>query len=174
MGTFHKGKGKGNMSEIRLCGYVPGAIGKITELHGTYYSKNWNFGLFFESMVARELSEFLDRFDEKRDGFWVAMKGEKVVGSIAIVGRDERSKGARLRWFIVAPEDQGSGIGNLLMNEAMEFCRRTRFKQVYLTTFDGLDQARHLYEKYGFTLDEEHEDNSWGITVKEQLFKVTL
>lgn len=47
-------------------GYRPGAIGRVVELHGRYYSKYWNFGLFFETKVARELSEFMDRYDDGR------------------------------------------------------------------------------------------------------------
>jgi hypothetical protein len=60
------------MSDVRLSGYIPGAIGRIAELHGTYYYKHWGFDLFFESKVAIELSEFLQRLHEVHDGFWVA------------------------------------------------------------------------------------------------------
>jgi hypothetical protein len=49
-------------------GYVPGSIGRISELHNTYYHDHWRFGVYFEAKVAAELSEFLTRFDEKRDG----------------------------------------------------------------------------------------------------------
>ncbi len=40
---------------------MPGAIGRITELHGTDYQQHTGFGLYFESKVACELSEFLRR-----------------------------------------------------------------------------------------------------------------
>lgn len=35
-----------------LAGYIPGAIGRIAGLHGTYYSRYLDFGLFFEVKVA--------------------------------------------------------------------------------------------------------------------------
>ncbi len=160
--------------EVKLSGYVPGAIGRIAELHGTYYHKHWGFGLFFESKVATELSEFLRRFDEARDGFWVASVGEKIIGAIAIDGINHNSKGTHLRWFIVAPENQGQGIGKTLLQKAVDFCRIKKFRRVYLWTFAGLDPARHLYEKYGFRLCEEFEGNQWGKTVIEQRFELTL
>ncbi len=160
------------MSDIKLSGYIPGAIGRIAELHGTYYSKHWGFDLFFESKVAIELSEFLRRFNEGRDGFWVASIGQKIVGSIAIDGVHHDSKGGHLRWFIVAPENQGQGIGKRLLHEAVEFCRKKKFRRIYLWTFGGLDPARHLYEKFGFTLREEHQGNQWGRTVMEQRFEL--
>ena len=162
------------MRNVELSGYVPGAIGRIAELHGTYYHKHWGFHLFFESKVAIELSEFLRRFKEASDGFWVASVGEKIVGAIAIDGANHDSQGAHLRWFIVAPENQGHGIGCKLLKEAIEFCRKKKSGRVYLWTFSGLDPARHLYERFGFKLCEEREGNQWGRTVTEQRFELTL
>jgi GNAT superfamily N-acetyltransferase len=162
------------MTDVKLSGYIPGAIGRIAELHGAYYHKHWDFHLFFESKVAIELSEFLRRFDEARDGFWVAIVEETIVGSIAIDGVDHGGQGAHLRWFIIAPENQRHGIGNKLLSEAIEFCRRKKYGRIYLWTFAGLDPARHLYEKFGFKLCEEHEGEQWGKAVTEQKFELVL
>jgi len=75
------------MSDIKLVkGYVPGSIGRVAELHGTYSHEHWNFTVFFEAKVASELSEFLGRYDEKRDGFWTASLKGRVEGSITIDG----------------------------------------------------------------------------------------
>jgi ribosomal protein S18 acetylase RimI-like enzyme len=168
-------QGNGATSDVTLRpGYVPGAIGRITELHGSYYSQYWGFGLFFESKVAVELSEFLRHFDSAHDGFWVATAGKEIVGAIAIDGAQADERGARLRWFIVAPEYQGRGLGHALLDQAIDFCKRARLKRVYLTTFAGLDAARHLYEKSGFALCEEQEDDHWGKTVIEQTFELVL
>jgi GNAT superfamily N-acetyltransferase len=162
------------MPDVKLSGYIPGAIGRIAELHGTYYHKHWGFHLFFESKVAIELSEFLRRFNEASDGFWVARMEEKIVGSIAIDGVEHDSQGAHLRWFIAAPEYQARGIGNRLLSEAIAFCRTKKYGRVYLWTFAGLDPARHLYQKFGFKLCEEHEGNQWGRTVTEQRFELIV
>jgi GNAT superfamily N-acetyltransferase len=155
------------VEKVKLSGYIPGAIGKITELHGVYYSRHWGFDLFFEAKVATELSEFLNRFNPAYDGFWVATLGGEIIGSIAIDGMKAREHGAHLRWFIVAQKYQERGIGNILLEEAMGFCRRAGFTRVYLWTFAGLDPARHLYEKHGFWLVEEREGDQWGIRVTE-------
>ena len=162
------------VNEVKLSGYIPGAIGKVAELHAVYYSKHWGFGLYFESKVATELSGFLNRFNDGHDGFWVANIDGDIVGSIAIDGVKRGSEGAHLRWFIVTPECQGSGVGNILIQKAVDFCREAGFRRVYLWTFAGLDEARHLYEKHGFRLSEEHEGDQWGITVTEQKFELIL
>jgi len=157
-----------------LSGYIPGAIGRVSELHGIYYSRNWDLGLFFEAKVAVELSEFLSRFDESRDGFWIAENGGRISGSLSIDGIEGKTKGARLRWFIVDPETHGRGTGRMLMREAVSFCKTANHGKIYLTTFAGLDPARHLYESFGFVLCEEWEDAHWGKPVMAQRFELDL
>jgi GNAT superfamily N-acetyltransferase len=155
------------MDEIEITGYTPGAIGRVTELHGTYYAKHWGLGLYFEAKVATELAAFLSRFDHAHDGAWIAHANGEIVGSIFIDGSD--AEGARLRWFIIAEAYQGRGLGNRLMEEAVSFCKSKGFSRVYLTTFAGLDAARHLYEKFGFRLCAE-EDGS-HLTGKSSLIE---
>ena len=162
------------MTQVIVKGYVPGAIGRIAELHGCYYSEHWGFGLFFEAKVATDMSEFLSRLDEDRDGFWTICKGNRVEGALAIDGAKAESEGAHLRWFILSSEVRGSGYGIRLMEKAIDFCKRCGYRQVYLWTFDGLHAARHLYEKFGFRLSEQHEGAQWGTKVLEQKFVLQL
>jgi hypothetical protein len=67
-----------------LKGYVPGSLRRVAELHGIYYHRHWDIGLFFEAKVATELAAFLGRYDEKEDGFWTASVGRRIEGSITI------------------------------------------------------------------------------------------
>jgi len=159
---------------IKISGYIPGAIGIITEMHATYYHQNWNFGLFFERKVATEMSEFLGRYNRDRDGFWVAVIDGRVAGSIAVDGLHAEGEGAHLRWFIVSPEHQGRGIGTRLLQKALAFSRACNFRRLYLWTFEGLGPARRLYEKYGFTLYKEHRAEQWGRIIQEQQFELLL
>ncbi|MGA8181807.1 MAG: GNAT family N-acetyltransferase [Desulfobacterales bacterium] len=155
-------------------GYVPGSIGRVAELHGIYYHNHWGFGLFFEAKVATELSEFLKQFNEKRDGFWTVLADGRVEGSLAIDGIHAESKGAHLRWFIMSDALRGSGMGNRLIDIAIRFCRNRGYKKIYLWTFEGLNAARHLYEKNGFKLVEVHSGTQWGTEVNEQRFECCL
>ncbi len=162
------------MDETILKGYIPGAIGRIAELHATYYHQNWGFGLFFEARVATELSEFLNRFDELRDGFWILCKNDRVEGGIAIDGTKALTEGAHLRWFILSSEARGQGFGNKLLREAVSFCKEKGYNRIYLNTFEGLHPARHLYEKFGFKLVRQAEGTQWGTKVIEQKFELTF
>lgn len=164
------------MAEIEIArGYIPGSIGRVSELHGVYYHEHWGFGLFFEAKVAAELSEFLRRYDQNRDGFWTLSVNGCVEGAIAMDGiHGENDEGAHLRWFIVSDALRGRGAGHRLMNTALGFCRDRGYKKAFLWTFEGLGAARHLYEKNGFMVVEEHQGTRWGREVKEQRFECSL
>lgn len=155
-------------------GYVPGSLGRIVSLHGSYYHDHWGFGVFFEAKVATELSAFLASFETGRDGFWIASKDGLVEGCIAIDGNGADRGGAHLRWFIVSDRLRGRGAGGQLLRVAMDFCRTRGYPSVHLWTFGGLDAARHIYEREGFELTEEHLGNTWGLEVLEQRFDCNL
>ena len=154
--------------------YVPGAIGRITELHGSYYHQHTGFGLYFECKVASELSEFLRRYDSARDGLWLALADGRIEGSIVIDAVEADTEGAHLRWFIVSDALRGSGVGGKLISAALEFCRVRKYKKAYLWTFDDLNAARHLYEKHGFRITRQQRGNQWGSEVNEQRFEYHL
>jgi GNAT superfamily N-acetyltransferase len=151
-------------------GYLPGCIGRIAELHATYYARTAGFGAPFEAKVATELSEFCLRYADGRDGLWLATDGGIVHGSVAIDGSGAGESGAHLRWFIASDESRGKGVGSQLLGAAMAFCKAKAYRKVYLWTFDGLQAARHLYEKHGFKLSRTQRGSQWGKEVDEQLF----
>lgn len=161
------------MSEIPVArGYIPGSIGRVAELNGTYYHENWGFGLVFEAMVATDLSAFLQRYDDARDGFWCALLGDRIEGHITIDGVHSESEGAHLRYFIVSDALRGRGVGNRLITSAVDFCREAGHKKIYLWTFNGLSAARYLYEKAGFRIVEQKRGTRWGTEVTEQRFEL--
>ena len=162
------------MEHVVIATYVAGAIGRVTEMHARYYSENWGFGLYFEVKVAEQLAEFLNRFVPGQDYFKVALARGRVHGSLAIDAIKAREEGAHLRWFITSSALRGTGTGNRLLQDAIEFCKRQGYPSIYLWTFEGLALARHLYEKFGFQLVEEFPGDQWGVRVKEQKFVLAL
>ena len=75
-----------------LGGYYPGSIGQIVESHALYYSENWGFDVSFETQVARELGEFMGRFDPKIHGFWAARDKTSFVDPWPLAGRNQLRK----------------------------------------------------------------------------------
>jgi GNAT superfamily N-acetyltransferase len=162
------------LQDIEIRGYYPGVVGKITEVHAVYYSEKWGFDVTFETQVGRELAEFVRDFDANNDGLWVATKKGAFAGAIAIDGHHAFTEGARLRWFIVVPECQKTGIGRELISRAIQFCKHRGYRQIYLWTFKGLEDARRIYEAVNFRLSEESEVTQWGQIIKEQKWILTL
>ena len=155
-----------------IVGYTPGIIGRITKLHADFYSAHWSFGSFFEAKVATELSEFITNYNHKKDRIWSLYTHDTIEGSIAIQSQSEHT--AHLRWFIVSEKIKGKGAGNYLMKQAVSFTEEAGYTNVSLWTFDGLHSARHLYEKFGFRLVEEHQGKQWGNVVTEQRFELNI
>jgi GNAT superfamily N-acetyltransferase len=158
---------------MQICGYVPGSIGRMVELHARYYTNNWHFGPYFEAKVASELGELLARLNPARDGFWIAAGQDEIVAGIAVDG-SAAADAARLRFFIVDDKHRGTGLGQRLMRSALDFCRSAGHQHVFLTTFAGLDAARKLYERHGFVLTGERPDRTWGVEVTEQRFDLYM
>ena len=108
--------------------------------------------------MASELAEFLSRKDNENDLIVIAYEkcNERPIGSIVIDTAYRDAEGAHLRWFIVEQQNIGNGLGRNLIERALLHCDRKSYKQVYLTTFRGLDAARALYECSGFKLESEN------------------
>ena len=98
------------------------------------------------------------------------MRGQEIIGSVAIDGEDLGADIAHLRWFIVDDGVRGSGVGRRLLETALAFVDEKGFAETHLWTFNGLLAARHLYETPGFKCVEEHPGSQWGSEVLEQRF----
>ena len=97
--------------------------------------------------MAGHLAELV-RSSTDRDRLWIAERGERIVGCIAIVGASERE--AQLRWFLVDPSARVLGLGMKLLREAVAFCKSSGYETVFLWTVIALTAAVRLYRSVGF------------------------
>jgi len=156
-------------------GFEPGYLGHIAQQHGEYYAKVWGSGAGFEAIVARELSEFCERYDPERDLLVTAHMNGELVGCIAIDGtQSERPGLARLRWYLTDERYQGKGIGSALINRGLEFCRSNGFPLVYLWTVEGLPSSLHLYEKLGFKVVQRFVDSRYTMAHTQLMLELPL
>lgn len=151
-------------------GLLPGAIGRVAEMHGRYYAREWAMGSFFEARVAAGMAEFSQRLDRSMNRIWLVLQAGEIVGSLAVDGEDLGEGKAHLRWVIVDDGLRGSGTGRRLLDVAVKFCDIKGFPEMHLWTFKGLDAARNLYEAAGFELAEEWSGDQWGQVLTEQRF----
>lgn len=141
----------------------------MVELHGTYYANEWGFGPQFEAEVASELAEFIGRYDDSRDGFWLAWQGERIMASLTLDhALADGESTPRVRWFVADPAMQGTGVGRLMFDALLSFAGETRQQAMHLWTFEGLLAARKLYDLAGFVVTHEVDETDWGPTINAQ------
>ncbi|MFX1466637.1 MAG: GNAT family N-acetyltransferase [Promethearchaeota archaeon] len=150
----------------------PGDMGNVVSLHAVVYADEHGFDHTFEGYVASGIAEFAQSFNAAKDRLWVAAIKGQIIGSIAVFGRSESE--AQLRWFLVHPSYRGLGLGKLLFQESLQFCKKCGFKSVFLWTFSGLDAARYLYISAGFKKTEEITHEIWGNMLTEERYDLHL
>ena len=150
----------------------PGDIGYITYLHGTLYAAEYGLDHTFEGYVAAGLGQFANRYNSHNDYFAVAELDARIVGAIAIVGQPDRT--AQLRWFLVHPDARGRGLGRRLLKGAVDFCRKRKYKSVFLWTISELKTAAHLYRDAGLQLIEQNTHEIWGAVRTEERYVLNL
>jgi GNAT superfamily N-acetyltransferase len=134
-----------------------GEMSYVSYLQMKYYESAYGFKRIFEYYLLISMAEFIR--NPNGGQLWVAADGDEIIGSMAAVRVNEHT--AQLRWFVVADGYQGKGIGNRLMDTALQFCRSHGYKYAFLWTAGMLDPARHLYGKYGFKLTKEKSNTEW-------------
>jgi ribosomal protein S18 acetylase RimI-like enzyme len=149
----------------------PGDLGYIIHIHGRLYQKEYNYGIQFETYVAKGLCEFFEKYDSKRSRVWVCEHKEKMIGFLLLMDRGES---AQLRYFLIEPEYREMGLGSKLMNLYMDFLRECGYKASYLWTTHELTTAASLYKKHGFQLTEEKESTSFGKPLREQRYDLVI
>jgi GNAT superfamily N-acetyltransferase len=149
----------------------PGDTGSIVHLHGYLYAKEYGFDCSFEPYVAKPLSDFVLRRNE-REKIWVVEKNGRISGSIAIVEHSKTT--AQIRWLILHPDLRGYGLGRKLVQGAVSFGRKSGYSRIFLWTIDFLDAARRIYESEGFVLTDEKKHKIWGISLTEQRYERSL
>ena len=149
----------------------PGDIGYVVYMHGALYGREYNYGIQFESYVAKGLCEFYEKYDPQRNRVWVCEHNNKMIGFLLLMDRKEA---AQLRYFLIEPDYRGIGLGSKLLNMYMDFLRACGYKASYLWTTHELITAASLYKRFGFQLTEEKESTSFGKPLREQRYDLVL
>lgn len=149
----------------------PGDIGYIIYMHGIFHALEQGWDHTFEVYVAVPLSEFAQS-KSSREKIWILEDDDRIIGSVAIVKREDKE--AQLRWLLLNPRIRGQGIGSWLVDDALKFCRDMGYESIVLWTAESLPIAEKLYRSVGFEpiLRVRHE--RWGSIVNEVKYRLVL
>ncbi|MBW8684488.1 GNAT family N-acetyltransferase [Chitinophaga rhizophila] len=150
---------------------VPGDLGYIAYIHGDLYAKECGYGINFEAYVLDGLKDFAREYSIIRDRVWICEHNGQMIGSLIAQHRAEQ---VQLRYFIFRPEYRGIGLGKHLLQEFIGFMKEKEIRRAYLWTTDEQHTATALYERFGFTLTEEKEFDSFDKKLVERRFDLVL
>ena len=93
----------------------------------------------------------IENFYFRKDGnFWVAVENERVIGTIALIDMGNRQSALRKMFVHKDYRGKEKGIGQLLLNTLIGWCRQKDINEVYLGTVEQLHAAKRVYMKNGF------------------------
>lgn len=151
----------------------PGDLGWIVSRHGALYAEEHGWDGSFEALVAGVAKDFIEKFDPRREGCWMADIDGRPVGSVCLVRKSATV--AKLRLLIVDPSARGLKIGTRLVDECLRFARRAGYKKVTLWTNSILDAARRIYEQAGFVrVDVAPPERVFGKNLVFETWELTL
>jgi GNAT superfamily N-acetyltransferase len=85
--------------------------------------------------------------------FLVARDNKKIVGTIGVKKEDNC---ARISRMYVDKSHKGKGIGKILIEKALDYCKG-RFNMAFLTTYEQMGSVG-FYEKMGFKIFKKEKD----------------
>jgi DNA-binding MarR family transcriptional regulator/N-acetylglutamate synthase-like GNAT family acetyltransferase len=138
----------------------PGDMGWVVQRNAAVYAEEFGWNTSYEALVARIVADYVDNRDPDAEAAWIAEVDGAPAGCVFCVR--ENATTARLRLLLVEPWARGLGIGSRLVEEVLRFARQAGYAQVTLWTNDVLADARRIYERADFTLDNESRHHSFG------------
>jgi len=156
----------------RLRGPRPGDLGRVVQLHGELYAREFGYDGRFEALVAGIVARFVDRFDAKRERCWIATLRGEVVGSVFLVRKSPTV--AKLRLLIIDPKARGQGLGRRLTRACIRFARRAGYRRIVLWTQSHLTAARAIYESENFKLRSSQKHSSFGRRLTAETWELEL
>ncbi len=138
----------------------PGDMGWVVQRNAAVYAQEFGWDDSYEGLVARIVADYVDNRDPEAEAAWIAEVDGARAGCVFCVR--ENATTARLRLLLVEPWARGLGIGFRLVEEVLRFARQVGYAHITLWTNDVLADARRIYKRAGFTLDNENRHHSFG------------
>jgi GNAT superfamily N-acetyltransferase len=157
---------------VRLRSPRPGDMGRVVQMHGELYAREFGYDTTFEALVAEIAAGFVRDFQPKFERCWIAEMNGEVVGSVFVV--KVSSKVSKLRLLIIDPKARGQGLGRRLTQTCIRFARATGYKKMVLWTQSHLAAARGIYQAEGFRLMKSEPHRSFGKRLVAEVWELKL
>lgn len=150
----------------------PGDMGRVVQLHGELYAREFGYDTTFEALVAQIVADFVMDFQSEWEKCWIAERDGVVLGSVFLVKKSKTA--AKLRLLILTPEARGAGLGRRLVRACIDFARAKNYRKIVLWTQSHLAAARAIYAAEGFLLKGREKHNSFGKRLVAETWELDL
>jgi putative acetyltransferase len=98
-----------------------------------------------------ELDALTNAYQGAQAAYFVVWLGEAIAGGAGIAPFPCQYPGiCELQKMYLLPEYRGQGLGQALLTQLLKTAQQLGYQGCYLETFDAMQQAIGLYEKFGF------------------------
>ena len=111
------------------------------------------FEVYIEHALRVEIDRIAAYYSERDGGFWVAVKGDKVLGTFGLERASDDAM--ELRRMYVDPSARRQGIARRMLQWAEDECRRRNASRLELSTAEIQRAALALYRNAGYRLVRE-------------------
>jgi DNA-binding MarR family transcriptional regulator/N-acetylglutamate synthase-like GNAT family acetyltransferase len=150
----------------------PGDMGRVVQMHGELYAREFGYDATFEALVAEIAAQFVRDFDPRWERCWIAELGGEVVGSVFLVRKSKAV--AKLRLLVLDPKARGQGLGKRLTQACLQFAREKGYRKVVLWTQSHLAAARAIYKAEGFVKTASEKHRSFGKDLVAETWELAL
>jgi len=157
---------------VRLRAPRAGDMGRVVQLHGELYAREFGYDDRFEALVAGIVAQFVDHFDARRERCWIADMDGEAVGSVFLVRKSPTV--AKLRLLIIHPRARGMGLGRRLTRACIRFARAAGYRKIVLWTQSHLAAARAIYQAAGFRKTSSEKHRSFGKRLVAETWEMRL
>ena len=138
----------------------PGDMGWVVQRNGALYAEEFGWDASYEALVARIVADYVENRDPRAEAAWIAEVDGAPACCVFCVREDATT--ARLRLLLVEPWARGLGIGGRQSTRCCGSRAGPGDTRITLWTNDVLADARRIYQRAGFTLDDESPHHRFG------------
>jgi GNAT superfamily N-acetyltransferase len=145
----------------------------IGDLHERVYPAEFGMNASFCESVRRNIEAARERgWPNVREAVWLIDDERELAGSLGLTSDSDEV--GRVRWFVLAPELRGRGLGRSLVAELIAEARANGYTRLELDTFSDLTSAARIYRDAGFRLLSSRERDDWGPPIVYQSYVLEL
>jgi len=111
------------------------------------YAKSLDFSLSFQD-IDKELENIPGKYENPNGCIILVWDNLDTVGCVGM--RPLENNSCEIKRLYLKPSYRGFGLGKILTEKVIEYCRKSGYIKVYLDTTTRMEPAINIYKSLGF------------------------